>query len=83
MVRVLNMIRRANGELKLCNLPEHLHKVLQMANLTKVFETHESEEKAVAALYGSGVRAAAPAHAVPGRMGLEKCARLGRIAEFA
>jgi anti-anti-sigma factor len=60
MVRVLNMTRRANGELKLCNVPEHLLKVLQMANLTKVFETHESEEKAIAAFYGSGARAATP-----------------------
>ena len=60
MVRVLNMTRRANGELKLCNVPEHLLKVLQMANLTKVFETHESEEKAIAAFYGSGARAGTP-----------------------
>jgi len=60
MVRVLNMTRRANAELKLCNVPEHVHKILHMANLTKVFETHESEEKAVASFYGPGARAAMP-----------------------
>jgi anti-anti-sigma factor len=61
MVRVLNMTRRANAELKLCNVPEHIHKVLKTANLTMVFESHESEEIAIAAFRGSGATAAAPA----------------------
>jgi anti-sigma B factor antagonist len=58
MVRVLNMTRRANGKLKLCNVPEHVHKVLRVTNLTKLFETYESEEKAIAAFYSPGACAA-------------------------
>ena len=58
MVRVLTITRQANGELKLCNVPEHVHKILAMTHLTKLFETHESEEKAVAAFYRPGARAA-------------------------
>ena len=60
LVRVLTMTRRANADLKLCNLPEQLQKILHMANLTKVFETYESEEKAIAAFYAPGASAATP-----------------------
>ncbi|MFZ1130185.1 MAG: anti-sigma factor antagonist [Terriglobales bacterium] len=60
MVRALTSTRQARGELKLCNVPETVRKVLEMTRLTAVFDTHESEEKAVAAFYRSGARAETP-----------------------
>jgi anti-sigma B factor antagonist len=54
LVRVRWITRAAHGELKLCNLPEHVRKILEMTHLTKVFEAHESEELAVAAFYRGG-----------------------------
>src|SRR6266705_2585882 len=51
MVRSLTSIRRAHGDLKLCNVTEPVRKVLEMPRLTQVFDAHESEEKAVAAFY--------------------------------
>jgi hypothetical protein len=41
-------------------VPEHVRKVLEMSHLTKLFDTHESEEKAVAAFYRPRVRAESP-----------------------
>jgi anti-sigma B factor antagonist len=61
MVRSLTSIRRAHGDLKLCNVTEPVRKVLEMSRLTQVFEAHESEEKAVAAFYRTGTPAGAPA----------------------
>jgi hypothetical protein len=46
--------------LKLCNVPEHVRKVLELSHLTKLFDSHESEEKAVAAFYGPGASAETP-----------------------
>ncbi len=60
MVRALTSIRQARGELKLCNVPEFVRRVLEMSRLTTVFDTHESEEKAVAAFYGPEARAETP-----------------------
>jgi anti-sigma B factor antagonist len=60
IVRSLTSTRQARGELKLCNVPEHVRKVLALSHLTKLFDTHESEERAVAAFYGPGARAEAP-----------------------
>jgi anti-sigma B factor antagonist len=60
MVRSLTSTRRAHGDLKLCNVPEPLRKVLEMSRLTQVFDTHESEEKAVAAFYRRGAPAETP-----------------------
>jgi anti-sigma B factor antagonist len=60
MVRSLTSIRRAHGDLKLCNVTEQMRKVLEMSRLTKVFDTHESEEKAVAAFYRPGAPAETP-----------------------
>jgi anti-anti-sigma factor len=60
MVRAVANTRQARGELKLCNVPEAVRKLLEMTRLTSVFESHESEEKAVAAFYQPGVRAEAP-----------------------
>jgi anti-sigma B factor antagonist len=51
MVRTLTSVRQAHGDLKLCNVPEHVRKVLELSHLTKLFDSHDSEEKAVAAFY--------------------------------
>jgi anti-sigma B factor antagonist len=66
IVRTLTSTRQAHGDLKLCEVPEHIRKVLALSHLTKLFDTHESEEKAVAAFYrpgehGPGARAEKPA----------------------
>lgn len=61
IVRTLTSTRQARGELKLCNVPQHIRKVLELSHLTKLFDTHESEEKAVAAFYSPGARTEAPA----------------------
>jgi anti-sigma B factor antagonist len=60
MVRSLTSIRRAHGDLKLCNVTDQARKVLEMSRLTQVFDTHESEEKAVAAFYRPGAPAETP-----------------------
>jgi len=60
MVRSLTSIRRAHGDLKLCNVTEQARKVLELSRLTQVFDTHESEEKAVAAFYRPGAPAETP-----------------------
>jgi anti-sigma B factor antagonist len=60
LVRSLTSIRRAHGDLKLCNVTEQARKVLEMSRLTQVFDTHESEEKAVAAFYRPGAPAETP-----------------------
>jgi len=57
IVRTLTSVRQAHGELKLCNVPEHLRKVLELSHLAKLFDSHESEEKAVAAFYSPKARA--------------------------
>jgi anti-anti-sigma factor len=69
IVRSLTSTRQAHGDLKLCNLPDTVRKVLEMSHLSSVFDTHESEEKAVAAFYGSRVKVVSPA-----RTGREFCA---------
>jgi len=46
--------------MKLCNVPEHVLKVLEMSRLTILLEAQESEEKAVAAFYRPGTRAETP-----------------------
>jgi len=61
MVRSLTSVRQAHGDLKLCNIPEHTRKVLQMTNLTKLFDAHESEESAVSAFYKAQSPAEQPA----------------------
>jgi hypothetical protein len=61
IVRSLTSTRQAHGDLKLCNLPDTVRKVLEMSHLSSVFDTHESEEKAVAAFYGSRVKVVSPA----------------------
>jgi CheY-like chemotaxis protein len=61
MVRALTSTRQAHGDLKLCNVPEFVRNVLEMSRLTSVFDSHESEERAVAAFYRPGSRAETPA----------------------
>src|SRR5271165_4307283 len=48
IVRSLTSTRQSRGDLKLCNVPEHARKILELSHLIKLFDTHESEEKAVA-----------------------------------
>ncbi len=57
IVRTLTSVRQAHGELKLCNVPEHVRKVLELSHLAKLFDSHESEETAVAAFYTPKARA--------------------------
>jgi len=59
MVRLLTSTRQAHGEMKLCNVPEHMRKVLELSHLTKLFDAQESEEAAVASFYRPGARAEA------------------------
>jgi anti-sigma B factor antagonist len=61
MVRSLTSVRQKGGDLKLCNVPEHTRRVLTMTNLTKLFDTHESEESAISAFYRASSRAEQPA----------------------
>ena len=61
MVRSLTGTRQARGDLKLCNVPEPVRKVLELSRLTQLFDTHESEENAVAAFYRRASQAEAPA----------------------
>lgn len=62
MVRSLISTRQVGGDLKLCDVPEHIQKVLALSHLTKLFDSHESEGNAVAAFYRVPM---ATEHAVP------------------
>lgn len=42
-------------------MPEHVQKIFEMSRLTALLDSHESEEKAMAAFYRPGTRAEAPA----------------------
>ena len=61
IVRAFSSTRQAHGELKLCNVPPFVHKVLEMSRLNSVLESHESEEEAIAAFYHPSARSEAPA----------------------
>jgi anti-anti-sigma factor len=54
MVRLLTSTRKSHGDLKLCNVPQAIEKLLQMTNLNRLFETHETEESAISAFYRRG-----------------------------
>ena len=58
LVRLMTSTRSARGDLKLCQVPEAVHKVLKITSLTTLFDIHDSEENAVLAFYH---RHAAPA----------------------
>ncbi|HZQ23861.1 MAG TPA: anti-sigma factor antagonist [Terriglobales bacterium] len=51
MVRLLTGLRRSQGDLKLCNVPQAIDNLLRMTNLDRVFEIHQSEESAISAFY--------------------------------
>jgi anti-sigma B factor antagonist len=61
IVRTLTSTRQVHGDLKLCNVPDHVNKILELSHLAKLFDAHESEEKAVASFYSPRARADAPA----------------------
>lgn len=61
MVRALANTRQVRGDLKLCNVPEPVRKVMEMTRLSTVFDLHESEEKALVAFYQPSGSAQAPA----------------------
>jgi anti-sigma B factor antagonist len=61
MVRSLTSVRQKGGDLKLCNVPESTRKVLALTNLTRLFDTHESEESAVSAFYRGPLHSEQPA----------------------
>jgi anti-sigma B factor antagonist len=52
VVRMLGAMRAARGDLKLCNLPPFVTKVLQATNLLTVFHPYESEKAAIGAFAG-------------------------------
>ena len=60
MVRSLTSTRQVRGDLKLCDVPEHIQKVLALSHLTKLFDSHESEDNAVAAFYCASAAAEQP-----------------------
>jgi anti-sigma B factor antagonist len=60
MVRTLTSTRQVHGDLKLCDVPEHIRKVLLLSHLTKLFDSHESEDNAVAAFYRKPLQAEQP-----------------------
>ena len=60
LVRLMTSTRSARGDLKLCQIPEPVHKILKITNLTTLFDIHDTEENAVLAFYH---RQAAPARA--------------------
>jgi anti-anti-sigma factor len=49
IVRLMSAARAAGGDLKICQLPEMMRKVLAMTNLHKVFEIYETEDEAILA----------------------------------
>jgi hypothetical protein len=60
MVRTLTSTRQVHGDLKLCDVPEPIRKVLELSHLHKLFDSHESEDHAVAAFYRAPVQAEKP-----------------------
>ncbi|HXY14307.1 MAG TPA: anti-sigma factor antagonist [Terriglobales bacterium] len=51
VVRLLSATRRLHGDLKLCNIPPNIEKVLKITNLSALFDAHGSEENAISAFY--------------------------------
>lgn len=61
IVRTLTSTRQVHGDLKLCDVPEHIRKVLHLSHLHTLFDSHESEDHAVGAFYRAPVQAEKPA----------------------
>jgi anti-sigma B factor antagonist len=57
MARTLASTRQVRGDLKLCDVPPHVRKVLELSHLTTIFDAHESEDHAVAAFYQAPAKA--------------------------
>ncbi|MBV9610513.1 MAG: anti-sigma factor antagonist [Acidobacteria bacterium] len=51
MVRLLSNARSKGGDLKLCGVGKFVRQTLQLTNLSSIFETHDTEEQAIAAFY--------------------------------
>lgn len=51
LVRLLTSLRKAQGDLKLCNLPQDVRKLLKLTSLISLFDTHACEEDAISAFY--------------------------------
>jgi anti-sigma B factor antagonist len=60
LVRFLSRSRAANGDLKLCGVPARIGEVLRITKLATVFDSHPSEEGAIAAFYQQPAPAGAP-----------------------
>lgn len=77
LVRLVGNARSLGGDIKLCALPPPILKILQITNLHRVFETHESEADAVTASYQRCSRAgAAAAHGAKTVLCVEESADL-------
>ena len=77
IVRSLTSTRQAHGDLKLCNISDNVRKILEMSHLAAVFDTHQSEEKAIAAFYGPRVKVVSPARTGRSILCLERNANVG------
>jgi len=55
IVRLLTSARRLRGDVKLCNLPRGIEGLLNMTNLNRLFDVHDSEESAISAFYRATV----------------------------
>lgn len=55
IVRLLTSARRSRGDVKLCNLPRTIESLLNMTNLNRLFDMHDSEESAIRAFYSATV----------------------------
>jgi anti-sigma B factor antagonist len=60
IVRTLTSTRQVHGELKLCDVPEHIRKVLELSHLQKMFESHDTEDSAIGAFYRAPVQTEKP-----------------------
>jgi len=49
IVRLMSAARAAGGDVKICQPPEMMRRVLAMTNLLKVFEIYETEDEAIMA----------------------------------
>ena len=72
MVRALTSTRQARGDLKLCEVPDHVRKVLELSHLNKLFESHDSEDNAVAAFYRVPTQSAPAAKAAHSVLCIER-----------
>ncbi|MGZ4814051.1 MAG: anti-sigma factor antagonist [Terriglobales bacterium] len=64
MVRLLATGRRMGGNVRLCNVPPEIEKILRLTNLTRLFQLYESEETAIADYYPPHAGQATPSMGV-------------------